>query len=650
MNYLSTREVAELAGCNDRLVKRRAASGEWIATLTYNDNNRPQYRFAVSDLPPDIQRRYYSRQRAQITECSLPISNEAIEELSDEERAEVKMWAGLIERWQIARQNFEKKTDADKYFVNAIKLEKGPLFPISECTLYRKWKAYKAGDIKGLLDKRGGYTKGQSNIPDEVWDYFIYCYLDQRQLSIRQCYNHAIQWAKEYCPECVDTLPCYASFGRRLHNEIPKATVIAGREGEKAFSDRAAPYINRLYDELKPNDYWIADNHTLDIISQYDDGSGTHRLSLTAFIDARSGVMVGWNLTDNPNSQSTVLALRKAILRFGIPKKVYFDNGSEFLTHDLAGRGHRTKKNADLINNPPPVFQRLGMIMTNAIVRNAKAKPIERTFSTFKGSVSRMFETYCGGNVTERPEQLKYILKAGKIPTDSELREVIDDLIDGIYNVGEYGGKVASDRGKKRIDVWNEHITEIRKPINEDDLNLMLLRSARPQTVKRNGVCLNIAGEKLEYWDENTWKMLGEKVYIRYNPEELNNVRIYNADDDRYICTLPLSAETSIKFDATNEEVALAQRKVHEVHRSIRKSVAEYKERLSPEKRIDILDMQIRRAHEGKGGMKIEQPNIIVPVMSDERQEEYVHKTAVGQSAVVIDINKMNANAERRKR
>ena len=650
MSYLTVKEVAELAGCSINAIQKKANRGEWNVTTETTQTNRLRYIFPIHALPADIQRRYYSKQRAQITECALPISNEAIEELSDEERAEVKMWAGLIERWQIARQNFEKKTDADKYFVNAIKLEKGPLFPISECTLYRKWKAYKAGDIKGLLDKRGGYTKGQSNIPDEVWDYFIYCYLDQRQLSIRQCYNHAIQWAKEYCPECVDTLPCYASFGRRLHNEIPKATVIAGREGEKAFSDRAAPYINRLYDELQPNDYWIADNHTLDIISQYDDGSGTHRLSLTAFIDARSGVMVGWNLTDNPNSQSTVLALRKAIMRFGIPKKVYFDNGSEFLTHDLAGRGHRTKKNADLINNPPPVFQRLGMIMTNAIVRNAKAKPIERTFSTFKGSVSRMFETFCGGNVTERPEQLKYILKAGKIPTDSELREVIDDLIDGIYNVGEYGGKVAADKGKRRIDVWNEHITEIRKPINEDDLNLMLLRSARPQTVKRNGVYLNIAGEKLEYWDENTWRMLGEKVYIRYNPEELNNVRIYNADDDRYICTLPLSAETSIRFDATNEEVALAQRKVHEVHRSIRKSVAEYKERLSPEKRIDILDMQIRRAHEGKGGMKIEQPNIIVPVMSDERQEEYVHKTAVGQSAVVIDINKMNANAERRKR
>lgn len=647
MTYLTVQEVAELAGCCAEIIKRKARNDEWSVERETNSRKRMVYKFPLNSLPDDIRRRYYSRLRGG-TVNMLPVDGKEIEKFTDKEREQIRLWTGLIERWQQSRAAFDKKTDADKYFVNAVKLERGPMFPISEDTLYRKWRAYKNGDLNGLIDKRGGYTKGKSSIPDDVWSYFIYVYLDERKLPVKQCYDLALQFAKENCPECVDDIPCYVTFMRRLEKEIPKATVIAARDGDKACADRAAPYINRLYDELMPNDYWIADNHTLDIISRYDNGSGTHRLSLTAFIDARSGVMVGWNLTDNPNSQSTVLALRNAIMRFGIPKKVYFDNGSEFLTHDLAGRGHRKRKNSDLINQPPPVFARLGMIMTNAIVRNAKAKPIERTFGTFKGTFSRSFKTYCGGNVTERPEQLKHILKGEYVPTDSEIKKIISEFLDGIYNVGNYGGKVASDRGKRRIDVWNEHIKEVRRPVNVDDLNLMLLRSSRVQTVKRNGVTLTVAGEKLDYWDSETWKLLGEKVYLRYDPDDLSEVRIYEAESDRYIRTLPLSVETTIKFDADAADVALAQKKVHEVHKAIKKSVKEYKERLSPDKRIDILDMQIRRAHEGKSEFEIKEPSVIVPVISGERKDEL--KKAVGETTpVIIDINRMNANASKRK-
>ena len=168
------------------------------------------------------------------------------------------------------------------------------------------------------------------------------------------------------------------------------------------------------------------------------------------------------------------------------------------------------------------------------------------------------------------------------------------------------------------------------------------------QTVKRNGVTLTIAGEKLDYWDSETWKLLGEKVYLRYDPDDLSEVRIYEAESDRYIRTLPLSVETTIKFDADAADVALAQKKVHEVHKAIKKSVKEYKERLSPDKRIDILDMQIRRAHEGKSEFEIKEPSVIVPVISGEKKDEL--KKAVGETTpVIIDINRMNANASKRK-
>lgn len=69
--------------------------------------------------------------------------------------------------------------------------------------------------------------------------------------------------------------------------------------------------------------------------------------------------------------------------------------------------------------------------MHNAIVRNAKAKPIERTFSTVTMQFARMFEGYCGGTIMQRPESLKRRIKEGKIPCDFEIREYIDMYIDG---------------------------------------------------------------------------------------------------------------------------------------------------------------------------------------------------------------------------
>ena len=69
--------------------------------------------------------------------------------------------------------------------------------------------------------------------------------------------------------------------------------------------------------------------------------------------------------------------------------------------------------------------------MHAAIVRNAQAKPIERTFSTVTMQFARMFEGYCGGTIMQRPESLKRRIKEGKIPCDFEIREYIDMYIDG---------------------------------------------------------------------------------------------------------------------------------------------------------------------------------------------------------------------------
>lgn len=69
--------------------------------------------------------------------------------------------------------------------------------------------------------------------------------------------------------------------------------------------------------------------------------------------------------------------------------------------------------------------------MTNAIVRNARAKTIERRFCDVKNQISRLFDTFCGGTVVEKPEQLKHLLKGGEVVLDSDFTASVQTLLDG---------------------------------------------------------------------------------------------------------------------------------------------------------------------------------------------------------------------------
>lgn len=54
--------------------------------------------------------------------------------------------------------------------------------------------------------------------------------------------------------------------------------------------------------------------------------------------------------------------------------------------------------------------------MMNAQVKNARAKIIERRFLDFKNRISKLFETYTGGNVLEKPGKSGEAAAAGKAP------------------------------------------------------------------------------------------------------------------------------------------------------------------------------------------------------------------------------------------
>ena len=101
----------------------------------------------------------------------------------------------------------------------------------------------------------------------------------------------------------------------------------------------------------------------------------------------------------------------------------------------------------------------------------------------------------------------------------------------GISTSSPYGGEVIADRGKPRQQVYNENLYT-KRVAGAEDLSLMLMRSARPQKVTRRGVHLDIAGQRLDYWnDDMLINLLGKQVYFRYDPDDLSEVRVYDLED-----------------------------------------------------------------------------------------------------------------------
>lgn len=633
MDYLTVKEAAELKGCSERYIKKLCKDGNIQAEVKpHPQNKQPCYMIPVSALPEELKTKYYKQLKAEARTApelkeigplkpSKNVIKKAFEEYSAEERTEIALWCKILREWQELRIKYKNKATVDADYVGKCRIEYGESINISIDILYRKYAAFRENNFDGLIDKRGGWNKGITFMDDDVWKMFTRIYLVSSRPKVSRCYTDLKSWCMVNYPELYSSIPSEQTFRRRIKKEIPDCVIEFTRYGRKSCFDKYLEYIERDYTDLNANDIWIADNHTLDVISMSPEGK-PHRLSLTAYMDAKSGVIVGWNLCDNPCSQSTLLAFRAAVMNgYGIPLGVYFDNGSEFLTHDIAGRGHRKKANWNKGDDPPTILSLLGVTMTNALVKNAKAKNIERYFYTFKEFVSKAFSGYSGGTTAERPEDHAKKVKAGNIPTDKEIAELLGVLINGGYNCKAYGGKEKRYNGMSRIDVWNESINSdevIFRDAADEDLTLLMARTSRYQKIHRNGVYIEQYGKKIWFKDDSTVFNVGREVYVRFDPADLDEVRVYDRETDKYLWTYKRADYLSIPYAAKGEEgrnrIAAAMASIARNKKAIKQAVAAY----TDSDAIDVLAARINEAASNMGKMQIQRPKKIQPITADE--------------------------------
>jgi hypothetical protein len=349
--------------------------------------------------------------------------------------------------------------------------------------------------------------------------------------------------------------PCLRTFERRLRAEVPLDAIFMARHGESAWNRRYAGYIERDLTGIDPGEVYVLDHHQIDVavrvpgaplLAQFD---RAHKMKsnakvkvafpwLSAALDFRTGLVVGWSLhIEPPNSDHVFQSMQHSVTGYGAPESVYLDNGKDYRSKDFSGgksRNHRVEFGEVQSNT---LLFALGTKAIFATPYRAQAKLIERHFRRIKDMFSRFADGYRGGGVNERPERLAGEIAKGHVYEWPEFVSLIERFIIDVMNRTPMRGHL---NGRSPMQAWQEFSKDARyKPrrFTEEDLAILCTRIGPAKKVGRNGYSDPQVGS---YWNEKLAGMRGERVYLRRDPRRWQIGYVFREADDKFVCVAEL--------------------------------------------------------------------------------------------------------------
>lgn len=566
IDWLPASEGRILLGCTERIVRLLAAKHSW-RTREERCNGGLRKLYARADVlaymmakgirPPDP---LGSADPTPVLPPAPPEgaspdpADRTLLNATGKARKEAERRLLVVQAWQRWRRA-GGQTDA---FIEDLRARTGER--IARPTLYR-WEAlYREHGLDGLVPSPRLRRREGPRVPEQVLAHFDTLYLDQQRRSARLCWEMTREWARGLGLPC----PEYDAFKRHVRR-IPKHTLVLCRDGEKAYEDQCLPHLVRDYSTLASNEGWVSDHHQVDVAVRGPGGRPCFPW-ITVFQDLRSRMWVGWAVSVQPSSDTIFLAFRRAVLRYGVPKFLLLDNGKDFRAFDFAG-GKRTIHVSVDAGRVTALTTRLEIDIHWARPYNAKAKPIERSFLIVKEWFSKMWPSYRGGNVLEKPERLQGLLRRpDELPTLEEFEQAFGEWVEHVYNQAPCSGHGCD--GLRRAEAFERYLG-VQRWASEEDLVLACMRTTKPLTVRRNGIRL----WDRDYLGECLYPHLGKQVFVRY--DVLRPGRIYVFDlEDRYIGAV--DRQDLMQWGATAEDMRAGER----LKRQARKVTKAYQEEL----------------------------------------------------------------------
>jgi len=308
----------------------------------------------------------------------------------------------LMEDYCCQPEFHKRKCKAQEKFVNLYNLGAYPelLSTVGERDIrtLRRWKTryIKSGKDHRVLARNYSRFK-YSTVPLHQAEFIIKLALDPRNRPIAEVAREAREVFIMRNEGIILSRKTYQRYLELFRKEY-RAVWGFYREGEAYLDKNELPFAPRDWDRIEVGDILFADGHTLNFTIKDPVTGKPKRMNLLGFQDARSRVLVGWDIDYSENILSIALALRRAILTLGkIPKIVYIDNGKAFRSKFFNGQD---------LSIFTGLFARLGIKVIFARPYHPQSKTIEPYWHTM-AELERLMPTYTGTSIEMKPAYTK---------------------------------------------------------------------------------------------------------------------------------------------------------------------------------------------------------------------------------------------------
>ena len=524
--WLTIAEAASLLGCSERSVRRNITKYRTRQVPTKcGGASEYAYQISLDSLPETAQ---VAAKTSQLPVADPdPIQGGEVEEIAHAYQRLDRRGKAYFDKWASILQQSQHITGrkALEHWVEEWNAGHPEALNTSAPSIYRMREKVAAEGRRALLMPERKVVA--SSVTDEWFAWFREDYLNQSKLSAALVRILVLGRARNAGWAGSDEeFPSVHAFLRRLEREVSPSLVSFAREGQKRWNDSMGVSAIRDYSGVPVGSVWVADTHTWDVFVQVPGKATPSTVYITAFLDMRTYLPMGWHIhTTAPSTDNTLRAMKRGIDTYGIPDDVYVDHGREYRNKDFSGitRGTRIDWDEQATGS---LAARLGFQMHFAIVRNAQAKIIERQFRVMKESFSRLFPSYKGGNVVEKPERLKEVVKSGKgIPTLEEFTERVNQFLTEVFPALPCHG--AHHEHLSRAGLWNKYLPE-RGPlrmVSRETSSMLVSRTAKGRLRDRGFLLAELS---CWYWEE--WMVVekGREVTLRYDPEDLSTAWCYD--------------------------------------------------------------------------------------------------------------------------
>lgn len=328
---------------------------------------------------------------------------------------------------------------------------------VAEETL-RDWlKAWRKGGFEALKP-RPRKDAGQSRaLPQEVRDLLVSLKEDNPELSVQLLIKEAL--ATKQVPPDVPLAPT------TVHRALCRAGLMR-REGGGAQGDRRRFAFNQA------GELWMSDVMHGPAVTVA--GRQRRKAYLIAFLDDATRVVPFATFALAENTAAFLPVLKAAVLRRGVPKRLFVDNGAAYRSHHLA-----------------LVCAKLGITLIHARAYQPESK----------GKQERWFRTV-------RMQLLPTLTEADTANLEA-LNRRLWGWVEGEYHQAPHRGL----DGETPLDRWARRSEEVRYPGAEVSLDELFLCEARRKVQKDRTVSLN----GLVY--EVDAALVEATVCLRYEPD-----------------------------------------------------------------------------------------------------------------------------------